>query len=190
MTGESSHCRVLGVVLCGGKSSRMGRDKASMTHPLGESYLQFAINRLAAVCDDVIVSGETPVSHDRVSVIDAVPNQGPVMGILASLQYAKQQCFDGCLATPVDTPNLSVEDLQSLLAPWNKSPRLTLAHSDRIQPLIGIYGVDELESLQELASSSDRSLMRWIQTRNLQTVPLSLQACRNINTPEDLTNAS
>ncbi len=188
MTGEST--RALGVVLCGGKSSRMGRDKASIMHPLGESYLQLAINRLDAVCDDVIVSGETPISHDRFALIDEVPNRGPVMGILASLQYAKRQGFEGCLVTPVDTPNLSVHDLRSLLAQWNKRRQLTVAQSDWIQPLIGVYGVDEIESLRELASSNDRSLMRWIKTRNVQTVTLSLQACYNINTPEDLTNAS
>ena len=190
MISESSRGCVLGVVLCGGKSSRMGRDKASMPHSLGESYLQVAINRLAAVCEDVIVSGETHVSHDRVSVVDEVKNQGPVMGILASLQYAKLHGFDGCLVTPVDTPNLSVEDLQSLLAHWNKRRELTLAQSDWIQPLIGIYGFNELQSLQELAATNDRSLMRWIKPRNVQTVTLTLQACRNINTPEDLTNAS
>jgi molybdopterin-guanine dinucleotide biosynthesis protein A len=190
MNSKTTHSRILGAVLCGGKSTRMGRDKASITHPLGENYLLLAINRLAAICDDVIVSGESQVKHDRVVVTDSVPHQGPVMGIVAALQYAKQHDFEGCFVTPVDTPNLSERDLKLLLDNWNQHHQLTLAQSDSLEPLIGIYTVNELDELYQLASSGDRSLARWVRNRVVQTVNLPAQACRNINTPEDLSHAS
>lgn len=99
---------LLGVVLAGGLSSRMGRDKALLPwqgRPLIEH--QIAVLRAAAV-RDVMVSGDRPGYR---GVADPVPQAGPVGGI-AGVAAA---CADAeLLIVPVDMPRLQPALLQRL----------------------------------------------------------------------------
>ena len=61
--------RLLGVVLCGGRSSRMGQDKAMLPHPSGGTFATHAADRLAKICDQVCISGES-VEIAGVSLIE------------------------------------------------------------------------------------------------------------------------
>ena len=51
---------LLGVVLCGGQSSRMGQEKSQLEHPQGGTFLQLALKRLKDICHDVIIAGTPP----------------------------------------------------------------------------------------------------------------------------------
>lgn len=100
---------MIGVVLAGGRSSRMGRDKAMLPwqgRPLIEH--QMAVLRGAGV-QDVLVSGDRPSYH---GVADPMPELGPVGGI-AGIAAA---CNDTeLLIIPVDMPRLQAPLLQRLV---------------------------------------------------------------------------
>ena len=76
-----------GVVLAGGRNSRMGRDKASL--PWQDSdFLQVIVKNLAPVCNELIVV--TNVARQDVLpnvryVTDIIPQRGPLSGIHAGL---------------------------------------------------------------------------------------------------------
>lgn len=180
---------LLGVVLCGGKSSRMGVDKGGLLHPNGETFLKHALQRSDAVCAASVISGTPPSNHGYQVLQDPVAHQGPVVGIATALTHAQENDFDACLITPVDVPFLSTIDLQALVNGWLSGNGLTVASSEQPQPLIGIYPVALRDELADLAASEDRSLLRWINRKQATLVSLSHDACRNINTPEDLTDA-
>ena len=181
--------RLLGIVLCGGRSSRMGSDKWRLRLPNGNSFLQHALERVAQVCDLVGVS-----SHDHVEtafhvIKDPVEFRGPVVGIAASLRFARQNSLQGCMFTPIDMPALRTSDLLRIKQVWQDSGRLTIATANRLQPLVGVYPVALLREIEQLAASDDRSLTNWIRLQNHETVRLTEAVCRNINTPEDLSDA-
>jgi len=163
----------------------MGIDKATLPHA-GSTFLEHAIARLQSICSDVVVSGQTSTVHHWVAIKDRIDRQGPVVGIASALWYAREHRFDGCLVTPVDTPSLAVGDLEKLLNRWLIDGELTVAHSDRIEPLIGIYPVALTDDLDRLARSKDRSLYRWIDSQDHTSLPFPAVRTRNINTPEDL----
>lgn len=100
--------RCIGVVLAGGLSSRMGRDKALLPwqgHPLIEH--QIALLKAAGV-HDVKISGNRPGYH---GISDPVPQAGP-MGGIAGVAAA---CEDSdLLIVPVDMPRLQVSMLERL----------------------------------------------------------------------------
>jgi len=104
---ESMPC--IGVVLAGGLSSRMGRDKALLPwngHPLIEHQIAVL---LAAGVREVKVSGDRPDYH---GVTDPVPQAGPVGGIAG----VAATCEDSqLLIVPVDMPKLQPSLLQRLL---------------------------------------------------------------------------
>lgn len=204
--------RLLGVVLCGGRSSRMGRDKASLPHPQGGSFLQHAITRLTGLCDRVAVSGATEEQHNAIPLPDPIAHRGPATGIATALRFASAHGCQGCLITPIDMPLLTRADLQLLCLVWQQVGTLTVAHSapllshtsqpcDRshnttpsgeptgsLEPLVAIYPTALAEQLDLLAASEDRSLMRWILSRPFEAVKLPAVSCRNINTPDDLSH--
>ncbi|MGB7328413.1 MAG: molybdenum cofactor guanylyltransferase [Rubripirellula sp.] len=183
--------RLLGVVLCGGRSSRMGRDKSALPYPSdsssGGTFLSHAIDRMNQVCDDVVISGNADFPP-YVSIPDPVAHRGPVVGIAATLTFAADKNFGACFFIPVDVPDFSINDLQDLKSTWRETGQTTLAVSDRTEPLIGIYSVSNLPELDRLAASEDRSLFRFFRRGAVShsTVSIDPLRCRNINTPEDL----
>ncbi|WP_146513615.1 molybdenum cofactor guanylyltransferase [Rubripirellula amarantea] len=178
--------RLLGVVLCGGKSTRMGQEKAALPHPKFATYLEHAIAELTPLCDQVVVSGTTSVSHDLVELEDSVKHQGPIHGIAAALRYAIEHGFAACLVTAVDMPYLHSDDLRHLVAAWATDNKTTVARSSQIEPLAAIYPVAVQPEMETNIALGRRSLTRWLEATPHHAVALSEQSCRNINTPDDL----
>ena len=188
--GEVIATSLLGAVLCGGRSTRMGRDKSELEHPSGGTFLSFSIDRLARVCDAVCLAGTPVKTYGRKVIPDETAGRGPVGGIAAALAHAGSAGFTGCLVTAVDLPDLTVDDLMQLSRVWRLQPdRLVCARTDtdsRLQPLIAIYPTAFRDRLRRLAESEDRGLQRWLRRQDSITMTLPGAACRNINTPEDL----
>lgn len=190
---------ILGVVLAGGKSSRMGRCKATLPHPSGGTFLTHAIDEIAKVSAFVAVSLNSS-QHDLVKSLpsemsilyDRETAFGPAEGILRSVQHAITSGCAGVFATPVDLPRLHGHELQALAVAFEETPTdiicgVSADSVDRIEPLVAIYPVCLIDKIQQLVASDDRSLYRFIQRQSHQTVRLSSRSLANINTPEDLT---
>ena len=178
---------VLGVVLAGGKSSRMGTDKAALEISPTASFLSHALARFDELGLPGVVSGTCSVHHKRPIVPDFVTDSGPMSGVVACLEYAAQNRFTACLFTPIDVPQLRTEHLRTLLVAYSGDPLLTLSKSNRLEPLIAVYPVSLLESLRQPLRTGRRSLSRWIEETQHQWVRLPTAACHNVNTPEDIT---
>lgn len=194
--------RLLGVLLAGGHSSRMGMPKALLPHPAGGTYLDHSLQRLRSVCgkhvavslaanetDDAIALPAGVLPREITRLHDAHANLGPAMGVLVSLQHAACNGYQGCLFTPVDLPDLLVDDLASLIKAWRHQPtKILLARQidpERLQPLVGIYPVRFLDQIQGVVESTHRSLYRFLHSTDCQTVELPASRLRNVNTPAD-----
>ena len=179
---------VLGVVLCGGTSSRMGRDKAKIELASGMNFLEHAVERLKPVCDEVCLAGRSHWNDSLVALPDPTPNRGPIFGVLEAIRYAMQR-HHACLITPVDMPHLTCHDLQKLVSGWQTDDRLTYAVSQpdqKVQPLVGVYPIHLHDSIAQHATF-DASLTRWINSQPATVIALEESHCQNINHPEDLT---
>ena len=167
------------VLLAGGRSSRMGTDKALL--PWGDGTLlthMYALLRAAGACE-VIVSGDRP-GFD--SVPDAQPDTGP-MGALAQLA---PRLRDGAwIVVPVDMPLLSTDLLHALLAVdaacacvEGHSLPMMLRVDDGMRALMRAVGA---------RAGRERSLRALQQDIGTQHLPAARwqQALRNCNTPEE-----
>src|SRR5579864_7661258 len=93
--------KVGGYVLAGGKSTRMGRDKA-LLELAGKPLLRHAVTKVRRVCMDVRVLGGNPDFADYAPLVpDLHPNCGPLGGIEAALIHS---VFEWNLFMPVDMP--------------------------------------------------------------------------------------
>jgi molybdopterin-guanine dinucleotide biosynthesis protein A len=114
---------LIGVVLAGGRSARMGRDKALLDWQ-GRTWLDHAICQLKTIgANRIYISG----SYDGYACIpDCVGLQGPMGGILSCLSYILPKTINdtrsdyhqsqSILFLPVDMPTLSHRDLQTLIS--------------------------------------------------------------------------
>jgi len=177
MTPPSSTWRA--VLLAGGRSSRMGTDKAAL--PWGDGTLLTHMHALlrAAGADEVIVSGDRP---EVGGVPDATPDTGP-MGALAQLA---PRLGDGAwIVVPVDMPLLSVDLLQALLvagAPCACVDGHALPMALRMD--VSMRAVIEEIGRRSGRERSLRALHQHVETQRLPPARWT-QALRNCNTPED-----
>ena len=112
---------ISGFVLAGGRSSRLGRDKALLPWPASDSeegnsqtLLQHSIARLRSVCTTVSICAsrdDLPFAGELLP--DALPGSGPLGGIVAALEYSTTNWN---LMLAVDLPFLPVEVLRALVA--------------------------------------------------------------------------
>ncbi|GLQ95489.1 molybdenum cofactor guanylyltransferase [Dyella acidisoli] len=158
----------IGVVLAGGLSSRMGRDKALLPwngHPLIEH--QIAVLQATGV-REVKVSGDRPNYH---GVIDPVPQAGPVGGIAG----IAATCEDSeLLIVPVDMPQLQPSLLQRLLTAASTSG--CVRFTDHVLPMrlrLDSHCRDALDALLAANDKRYRSLRALQERVGIHEISLS-----------------
>lgn len=138
-----------GVVLAGGRSTRMGTDKALL--PFGnETLIERSVRKLQALCPEVLVVGRRPGQYPITGIReiwDIYPDHGPLGGIHAALTYA---VCDRVLITACDMPFWE-PDLARLLV------RSSLGHDAAIprigayvEPLLAVYAKSCLKMIETL----------------------------------------
>ena len=126
------------IILAGGKSSRMGANKADLMWN-GMPLIAHQVQKMRSLgIEDIIISGyEKPIDATRFAP-DVFPGKGPLGGIHAGLLAAKNE---HCLVLSVDTPLVSVDTLSALISAHIAGERsiTVLSHVGLIEPLIGVY---------------------------------------------------
>lgn len=188
---------VTALILAGGRSRRMGSDKALVAWQ-GIPLLQRVFVVAQACCRTVFVLTPWPERYQSLlpsSVKWLVEPPATFAGPLAALALGMQTIqTPWILLLACDLPQLDA----AVLARWIQALPETNAvaqvpyYQDRWEPLCGFYRVDALPALQTfLVENGDRaSFQRWLQT--IDTVPLAVDAATspmfyNCNKPSDLT---
>jgi molybdopterin-guanine dinucleotide biosynthesis protein A len=185
--------KLLGVVLCGGKSTRMGSDKALIRTRDGTRFLDLAVDRLRQVCGDVCLSGRRDHRWQGCTIADPPAPRGPISGVVASLEHAASHGFHGCVFNPVDTPHLTAENMRALVAAFVDQPdRVVCAaagpQATRVEPLIAVYPTSVAARFRHAVDRGQYGLQRILAELDCARVVLPPQSCRNLNTPADLTD--
>lgn len=190
-SGAASSRPLFGLVLAGGRSRRMGRDKALIEHE-GVSLLEHAFGLADALTDGARVSvradqADDPERRRFPQVVDRYTDMGPVAGILSALQAEPGADW---LVIACDLPNLDRRTLAFLLDEAPPDAPLTAYRSavDGLpEPLCALYRSGS-EAL--IAPWVERGVFcpRKILINNgvvLLDLPVS-DALLNVNTPGEL----
>lgn len=179
-----------GFVVAGGKSSRMGRDKALLNLD-GETLIARALRKLRYVCAEAAIAGGGAdlAGFGRV-IPDEMPGCGPLGGIVAALE---QSAYEWNLFLAVDMPFVPESALRALLAAAGGSEMILLAQADGyIQPLCGVYSRRALPVLRaELEAGRLKLKDAAVATGGCRYVQMGKVGWfRNLNTPEEFRAAS
>jgi molybdopterin-guanine dinucleotide biosynthesis protein A len=183
-------------ILAGGKSTRMGRDKAFVEFE-GQTLLARALELARSVTSDVWIVGDAAKFAALAPVVeDVFRDCGPLGGIHAALRASAVELN---LMLAVDVPFVSAELLDFLTARARESAALVTAvrTDDRCQPLCGIYRRKFANVAEEALSAGrykitalfEAERMQSISEKELAAAGFSSEMFRNLNTPEDLAEA-
>jgi molybdenum cofactor guanylyltransferase len=185
---------VYGLILAGGSSSRMQRDKAVLAYQ-GQNQLDRAFELLSRHVSPVFVSVRAGQTHDpararRAMIVDSVPGEGPMVGIRSALAAHPQAAW---LVLACDLPFLSDAALSQLLRerdPHCLATAFRSAHDGLPEPLCAIWEPAAAAALAadypQGAGCPRKFLIRH--TPKLLD-PKDLRALDNVNTPEEYAEA-
>ncbi len=171
----------------------MGTDKADLMLG-GETLLDRVVGRLTRVADPVILAGGTRPRHHPgcVSVVDPVPERGPLGGLVAALAASPHRL---CAVVGVDMPDLSPNLLRGLADSWSGEQAVVPVMDSRPQPLHAVYSREALSVAEAALTSADLSLQHLLRHLHVRFVdaadlvgPEEAAACAaSLNTPADVT---
>ena len=179
----SENKQISAILLAGGYSSRMGRNKAELDFH-GVSFLQHQVNKLrAAGIADIVVAGYPTCIEGTRSVMDIYPHRGPLSGIHAGLLAVKES---KALVLAVDTPLVPVSLLEELTGRHRMGITLVSCGGE-VEPLIGVYDKKLLPECEQLLRGSVTSLRRLFGMVGVSTVEYTgdPKLLMNCNTPEE-----
>ena len=185
-----------GIVLCGGRSRRMGRPKALL--PFGpEQMLQRVVRLLGEAVQPVVVvaaadqelpelPADVPIVHDR------RPDCGPLEGLAVGLGYVRdrvERAFVTACDVPLLTPAL-VRRMIDLCAGFDVAVPHVAGFDE---PLAAVYAVSVLADVERLLAEDrlrpaflfERVRTRRVSADELRDVDPELGSLANVNTPDD-----
>lgn len=149
------------IVLAGGKSRRMGRDKALL--PIeGRPMIEHVIDQLRPHFTEIIISSSDPEKYAFLGleiVPDRIPDQGPMMAIASVLARATN---DINFVVPCDVPTLPIDLLYRMFRQARLGAEVVVPITDegRYEPLFGIYGARIRGRLDRALDQGMRRIIR------------------------------
>jgi molybdopterin-guanine dinucleotide biosynthesis protein A len=187
---------IVGLVLAGGKSSRMGKDKAGVKLG-GKTLLELAVARLSPQVGDIAVSANTAVQTSAPVLPDPIAGHaGPLAGILAGLEWAgtlkplpTQVAF-----FPVDAPFFPENLVAKLKAESDGKKIIAVRSNGHVHPVFSLWPLSLAPLLHiHFAAGGTRKVYDFIETQPHHFVDIDFTGdadpFMNINTPDELAAA-
>lgn len=189
-----------GIVLCGGKSSRMGRSKALL--PFGpELMLQRVVRTLSAVVSPIVVVAARdqelpPLSGDLLLARDEREGRGPLEGLSAGMKELSRHGYSADLAiytTSCDVPLLAPDFIRQVLAALGPHQAAVPVEECFFHSLAAAYRLAVLPEIEALLATDqlrpaflfDRVSTFHIPVEMLRVADPELRSLQNCNQPDD-----
>ncbi|TCB97086.1 molybdenum cofactor guanylyltransferase MobA [Kosakonia quasisacchari] len=188
MTDSSA---VTGVVLAGGKASRMGGKDKGLQELNGKPLWQYVAERLAPQVTSLVISANRNLEIYRASGLPVLTDTlddfpGPLAGIISVMQQSDGEWFLFC---PCDTPRIPTDLVARLQKNrQHNAPAVWVNDGERDHPAIALVHRSVLPFLQNYLAGGERRVMVFMRQMGGHAVDFSdaKSAFVNVNTPEDL----
>lgn len=193
--------KVVGVILAGGQSSRMGGGDKSLLDLGGRTVLARVIDRLDAQVEAMVLNANgDPArfsSYGLPVVADSIEGfAGPLAGVLAGMDWAYEQGADYIVTVAADTPFFPkhlLTALQMAREPQNSALVMAVTPDPERKfarhPTFGYWSVDLREDLRTALNAGVRKVVQWTEPHGCAQVVFNFDGGDpffNVNTPEDM----
>lgn len=189
-----------GVILAGGQSRRLGRDKA--IEPIGgQPLVRRVIERIGQVSDEIVVvvadqarAEGLPLDQEHRVVTDRYPGTGSLGGIFSGLEAARSGWI---IAVACDMPFLNLDLLRRMLSLREQADAVVPVIEGRPEPTHALYSKACLPFIEPRLLANDLKISRFFDQVRVEYVSEADVAALdpeflsffNVNTPEDLDKA-
>lgn len=186
---------IAALILVGGKSSRMGEDKAFVLYE-GKPLLQRVYDVAVSCSQNVYILTPWPeryhsiLTGDYEEILETQPNQGPLVALAQGLLQIPS---DWVWLLACDLPRLEPEIIQNWQIHLATIPDPILAvvpqRESRWEPLCGFYRRSAYPALQQFIAHGGRSFQKWLTQIPVEPILLSESISHillNCNSPNDL----
>ena len=181
---------ITGIVLSGGKSSRMGQDKSLMEFN-GKPLIQYAIDTLKTICHQVVISSNRPdYAFTGCDVWpDEVDIQAPIAGIYTCIRCSSSERN---IILSCDMPLVDSRLFEYLLMMDAGYDAVIPEHGNNMEPLCGVYNKSAVPLLAACIAAKQFSLQHFIRSAGSRLIEIgpglnfySNNLFTNINTMGD-----
>ena len=193
-----SEHNILGAILAGGQSKRMGKDKLFLEIN-NKKLIEHTIDKVKKYLKKVIIitnqDNEFFFKNNLTTVKDCIEGQlGPLVGILTAMKWARKNSnkYSWIATFPCDTPFFPEGVIKSFIEESKKKESLILCASShgRKHNIFGLWSLDLYDKLKDdLINKKVRKVQDWTEKnkiKNLEFKFIDYDPFFNINTEEDL----
>lgn len=182
--------KVTGVVLAGGRATRMGGQDKGLLLLNGKPLWRHVASRLLPQVDSLVISANRNIELYQQSGFSVITDTladfpGPLAGMLSVMQAVESEWFLFC---PCDTPNIPADVVSRLQAAINDAPAAWVNDGQRDHPTLCLVNRRVIPLLEAYLASGERRVMVFLKQAGGHDVLFSDGAHRfaNVNTPDDL----
>lgn len=181
---------VTGVLLAGGRATRMGGQDKGLILLNSQPLFEHVMSKLAPQVGNVVISANRNIEKYQsigVGVLsDTLPDYpGPLAGMLSAMQHLSGEWFLFC---PCDTPNIPDDLVYKLWMQKGKSNAVWVNDGERDHPTIALMHRKLTADLEQYLAAGERKVMIFLREIGGKPIlfPNQIQNFINVNTPEDL----
>ncbi|RED44908.1 molybdenum cofactor guanylyltransferase [Seonamhaeicola aphaedonensis] len=179
---------ITGIILAGGKSSRMGSDKG-LIKLNDESFIEYSIKAMKPLVNDILIVSDNPdydvFGYKRIE--DDIKDAGPVAGICSGLNASETE---NNLILSCDIPLIKTNILEKLINSSDEHSEIIQIESNgKTMPLIAMYKKQCAPTFLKALKNDERRLRQVISTMKTKNVVLTIEeqsTTMNVNTQEEL----
>jgi molybdenum cofactor guanylyltransferase len=178
------------IILAGGKSSRMGRDKSLLT-TCNLPIIGRIVSQLKDHFPEIIIGANDVEKYQFLNlpvIPDLAEGKGPLMGIYSTLLSSN---YEINFVVACDIPDINMEYVKELLRQaQNHQIVIPMWKDGKYEPLFAVYQKSVLDHVRKLLDTGQRKISLLFDQVDVKYVPLpdNIKWYRNLNTPEDYQN--
>ena len=179
---------ITGIVLAGGKSSRMGSDKGLLTI-YGKMFVEHVVDAMKPLVDNIIIVSNNKMydqfGYERIE--DEIINSGPMAGLYSGLKHSESEYN---LVLSCDIPLIKTKVLKKLSdTDYRNYDVVQIQSQHKTMPLIAVYKKQCMDKCLELLEQDEKRLRVAVSQLKSKTILIESELdnfVRNVNTKEDL----
>lgn len=190
----SAESKLYGLVLCGGKSTRIGFDKSDLIFHYNKKQKYFLYELLKQYCEEVFIScrvsqkDKIDTEYKVLTDLPVYENSGPMTGLLS---FREKYSDTAVLAVGCDYPFIDCESIEKLIQHRNDKAVCYINKNHNIpEPLLTIYEASFLKIIQDNFLKNNFSLSRILEQEMVNTIePPKKLTLKNVNSADELLEA-
>ncbi len=181
--------RMAAIIMAGGQSSRMGKDK-SLLPVNGKPMIQHIYDQVKPFFQEIMISSNEPEKLDFLNckvIPDQIPGQGPLMGILSALEVSS---FDLNFIAACDIPFVDMDFVNRMIACAEEYDAVVpVSEPGRYEPLFAVYRKSFIPVIKKALSKGRRKISDILKEGKINYIKIKdSDIINNLNTIEDYNN--